>query len=258
MSGGVNKRAVNVLSKCGIYLLVPVLFARGDRLGIKHKGEKIVKIGFVRYAALLVLCILVIGCGPAPGKRYIPSASTSGVETSVPRTTSASASTPLPRTAEVASARLPIPKAIFKNQPIHYSIEDFYARIKRQDDHISLVSNCDLDILKAFIASGWAPVVLLRYDSPLQFWALVGYDDSEEEIQLTNIARAYSGTNDLKRQRIRRLPYSDFVRRWSTRWAARKCMLVAPGLAFTEAKVRSALAKNLTATHASQGTVKSR
>ena len=215
-------------------------------------------IGFVRLAALLVLCILLNGCGPAPGKRYIPSASTSGAGTAVPRTTSASARSSLPRAAEVESARLPLPKAIFKNQPIHHSIEDFYARVKRQDDHISLVSNCDFDVLKAFIAAGWAPVVLLRYGGPVQFWALVGYDDSDEQIQLTNIARAHSGTNDLKRQRIRRLPYSDFAMKWSDRRFARRCMLVAPGLAFTEAKVRSVLVKYLTATEASQVMVKSR
>ena len=215
-------------------------------------------IGFARLAALLVLCILLIGCGPAPGKRYIPSASTSIDGSFAPRNVPASATPSLPWVAEVESARLPLPKTIFRNQPINHSIEDFYARIKRQDDHISLVSNCNLDVLKAFIATGWAPVVLLRYDGPVQFWALVGYNDGDEQIQLTNIARAHSGTNDLKRQRIRRLPYSDFVRKWSSRWSTRRCMLVAPGMAFTEAKVRSVLAKYLTATHASQVTVKSR
>jgi hypothetical protein len=150
-------------------------------------------------------------------------------------------------------------KTIFRNLPIYYSIEDFYTRTKRQDDHLSLVSNCDLDILKAFIAAGWAPVVLLQYGGDvLQFWAVVGFDDGDEQIQLANIARAPSGTSDLKRLRLRRLPYSDFVRAWSTRWPTSKCMLGAPGLAFTEAKVRSVLAKYLTASQASQVTVKSR
>ena len=217
------------------------------------------KIRFVHLAALLTFCILLVGCGPAPRKMYIPSASTSGAGNSVPRTAPASASTSLPRTAEVESARLPLLKTIFRNLPIYYSIEDFYARIKRQDDHLSLVSNCDLDILKAFIAAGWAPVVLLQYGGDvLQFWAVVGFDDGDEQIQLANIARAPSGTSDLKRLRLRRFTYLDFVRAWSKRWSRRKCMLVAPGLAFTEAKVRSVLAKYLTATQASQVKVKSR
>lgn len=213
---------------------------------------------FAHFATFLVLCILLNGCGPAPGKRYIPSASTSIDGSFAPRNVPASSSPSLPWVAEVESARLPLPKTIFINQPLNHSIEDFYARIKRQDDHISLVSNCNLDVLKAFIAAGWAPVVLLRYDGPVEFWALLGYNDGDEQIQLTNISRAHSGTNDLKRQRIRRLPYSDFVRMWSSRWSARRCMLVAPGLAFTEAKVRSVLAKYFTATHASQVKVKSR
>ncbi len=216
------------------------------------------KIRFVHLAALLTFCILLVGCGPAPRKMYIPSASTSGSGDPVSRTAPASSSTSLPRTAEVESARLPLLKTIFRNQPIHHSIEDFYTRIKRQDNYLSLVSNCDLDILKAFIAAGWAPVVLLKLEGRLQFWALVGYDDGDAQIQLTNIARARSGTSDLKRLRLRRLPYSDFVRAWSTRWPTSKCMLGAPGLAFTEAKVRSVLAKYLTATQASQVKVKSR
>ncbi len=148
------------------------------------------KIRFVHLASLLTFCILLVGCGPAPQKMYIPSASTSGSGDPVSRTAPASSSTSLPRTAEVESARLPLLKTIFRNQPIHHSIEDFYTRIKRQDNYLSLVSNCDLDILKAFIAAGWAPVVLLKLEGRLQFWALVGYDDGDAQIQLTNIARA--------------------------------------------------------------------
>ena len=216
------------------------------------------KIRFVHLASLLTFCILLVGCGPAPQKMYIPSASTSG--SWGPRIENCPSFVKHVITADSRSrvCAAAVTKTIFRNQPIHHSIEDFYTRIKRQDNYLSLVSNCDLDILKAFIAAGWAPVVLLKLEGRLQFWALVGYDDGDAQIQLSNIARAPSGTSDLKRLRLRRLPYSDFVRAWSTRWPTSKCMLGAPGLAFTEAKVRSVLAKYLTATQASQVKVKSR
>lgn len=238
---------VHLLASCAVGPLV-------GRLAIQHQGEKIMKIGFVHFTVLLMLCFLLVSCGPAPRKdaRYIPSASASGSRTPVSRTSPASASTSLPRTAEVDLVRLPLLKTIFRNQPASSRIDDLFARAKGQVDNLSLISNCDLDILKGFVAAGWTPVVLLR--SGRQPWVLVGYDDAVEQVQLTNIANAPSRTTDPKRLTLRREGYSDFGREW----ASGKCMLVAPGLAFTEIKVRSVLAKYLTATQASQVKVRSR
>ena len=212
------------------------------------------KIRFVHFMSILALCILLVGCGPAPrkGARYIPTASASGSTTSVSRTSPGSASTSLPRKAEVNLVRMSLLKTVFRNQPASTRIDDFFARAKGQVDNLSLISNCDLDILKAFVAAGWAPVVLLHGER--QPWVLVGYDDADEEIRLTNIANAPSQTIDPKRLSKREVPYSDFDRAWSSG----KCMLVEPGLAFTDVKVRSILSKYLTATHASQVMVRSR
>lgn len=212
------------------------------------------KIRFVHFMSILALCILLVGCGPAPrkGARYIPTASASGSQTAVSKSSQASTSTSLPRTAEVELVRMPLLKTVFRNQPASTRIDDLFARAKGQVDNLSLVSNCDLDILKAFVAAGWTPVVLLRSDR--QPWVLIGYDDGAEQIQLTNIANAPSRTTDPKRLSKREVPYSDFGRAWSSG----KCMLVAPGLAFTDVKVRSILSKYLTATHASQVMVRSR
>ena len=212
------------------------------------------KIRFVHLMLILTLSILLVGCGPAPrkGARYIPTASASGSKTSVSKSSQASTSTSLPRTAVVELVRLPLLKTVFRNQPASTRIEDLFARAKGQVDNLSLVSNCDLDILKGFVAAGWTPVVLLR--SGRQPWVLVGYDDAVEQVQLTNIANAPSRTTDPKRLTLRREGYSDFGREW----ASGKCMLVAPGLAFTEIKIRSVLAKYLTATQASQVKVRSR
>lgn len=220
---------------------------------IQHRGGKIMKIGFVHLLSILTLYILLVGCGPALRKdaRYVPSASTTGSKSPVSRSSPSSATTSLPRTAEVDLVRLPLLKTIFRNQPASSRIDDLFARAKDQVDNVCLVSNCDLNILKGFVAAGWTPVVLLR--SERQPWVLVGYDDAVEQVQLTNIANAPLRTTDPRRLTLRRVGYSDFGREW----ASGKCMLVAAG-PLMETKVRSVLAQYLTATHASQVKVRSR
>lgn len=212
------------------------------------------KIRIVHLMLILTLSFLLAGCGPAPRKdaRYIPTASASGSKTPASKSAQASTSTSLPRTAVVELVRMPLLKTVFRNQPATSRIDDLFARAKDQVDNLSLVSNCDLEILKGFVAGGWTPVVLLR--SERQPWVVVGYDDAVEQIQLTNIASAPSRTTDPKRLTLRRVGYSEFDRKW----ASGKCMLVAPGLAITDVKVRSILSKYLTATHASQVRVRSR
>lgn len=212
------------------------------------------KIRLVYLTSILTLSILLAGCGPAPqkGARYIPTASPTASKTPVSKSSQAPPSTSLPRTKMVEVVRLPLLKAVFRNQAATSRIDDLFARAKDQVDSLSLVSNCDLDILKGFVAADWTPVVLLR--SERQPWVIVGYDDGVEQIQLANIANAPSRTTDPKRLNIRRQGYSEF----ESKWASGKCLLVAPGFAFTDVKVRSVLSKYLTATHASQVMVRSR
>ena len=91
---------------------------------------------------------------------------------------------------------MPLLKTVFRNLPATSRIDDLFARVKGEVDNLSLVSNCDLDILKGFVAGGWTPVVLLRNER--QPRVVVGYDDDVEEIQLTNIANAPSTHNGSK------------------------------------------------------------
>ena len=93
-------------------------------------------------------------------------------------------------------------------------------------------------------------MVLLRYDGPVQFWALVGYNDGDEQIQLTNIARAHSGTNDLKRPADQGVcPIRILLGKWSSRWSTRSMYACCARDGHSRRpKVRSVLAKYLTAT----------
>ena len=156
----------------------------------------------------------------------------------------------LPSTATVDFTRLPLLQIIFRAQKESFDariprIDDLYGTTKGQIRHLSVVSNCDLDVLKGFVAGGLAPVVLLRHGNKRRFWALVGYDDASEQIQLANPAT----------RNARGTPYADFRQQWVA--SGGKCVLVTPGL-LDEEKVRSVLESYLSLPHASQVRVRSR
>lgn len=96
------------------------------------------------------------------------------------------------------------------------------------------ISGCDLEVLKALVASDWVPVVVIRSPvGPEHIRALVGYDDSAERLILIdpiNFAEA-------------RLEYSDFSKQWVDPQNA--CLLVFPQRVVIEGTVERALANYL-------------
>ena len=43
--------------------------------------------------------------------------------------------------------------------------------------NVTVITHCDTEILKAFVATGWWPLVLSRNGSQIEQWLVVGYDD---------------------------------------------------------------------------------
>ena len=204
---------------------------------------------FAVFAFTLTLCVLLISCGPPPQQktRYIPSVPSSETTASSSSTSRASTTASLPSAAAADFTRMPLLKLIFSTSLNINRIDDLYGMTNRQIRHLSVVSNCDLDVLKGFVADGWAPVVLLQYGNKRRLWTVAGYDDAAEQIQLANPATRNSRT----------ISYSDF-RKESTS-SAGKCVLcgVIPG-ELTEAKVHSVLKSYLPAARVSQVKVRSR
>ena len=193
------------------------------------------------------LCICLSGCMGTTQKqeRYIASVpgSTSQQSTS---STPASSDPSLPQTGRIDRRGLTLLDVIFRTQLNINRIDDLYATTKGQVSNLAIVSSGELNVLKAFVAQRWAPVVLLQYGNKRHLWAVTGYDNPAQQIQLGNAINS----------QVRIIPYADFEKEWSG-GSARKFVLVTP-IRLSEERVQSVLAKYLPEAQASQVKVRSR
>ena len=98
------------------------------------------------------------------------------------------------------------------------------------------VSGCDLEVLKAFVASNWSPVVVITSPvGPKHTRAVIGYDDSAQQITLIDPV-------NLKQAAQANLEYSDFSKQWDD--PQKTCLLVfSEGIG--EQRIRTTLKKYL-------------
>ena len=183
---------------------------------------------------ILSLCLFLVSCGPAPqGERMpIPSATRSQpASTSAPmaaQTASMRSSTTdgLPSAAAIDFNKKPLLTMFFKNEPDVNRLEDLYASTRGKIQNMSIVSNCDLDILKAFVATGWAPIIRSRRGSGRgQLSAIMRYDDADQQIQIGNPIDARA--KGARSRAGRKLGYAEFEKEWTT-GSGNKCVLITP------------------------------
>ena len=184
---------------------------------------------FCHTVFIFTLCILLVSCGPAPqGERMpIPSATRSQpASTSAPTATrTASATGALPSSAEIDVTKKPLLKALFRTELEVNRLEDVYAMTRGKIQNLSIVSNCDLEMLKAFVATGWSPVIRSRRSGKGHLSVIMGYDDADQKIQIGN---PLSTSKKRPGSRVgRTLTYSEFKKEWST-GSGNKCVLVTP------------------------------
>ena len=218
---------------------------------------------FCHVAFILALCILLVSCGPPPqtGKLPpIPSANRSQpASTSAPtktRTTSAMASATgsLPASAAIDVTKKPVLKTLFRMDHNIKRLEDLYATTRGKVQNLSVVSNCNLEVLKAFVATDWTPVILSRRSSKGHLSAVMRYDDAEQQIQIGNPLSAQR--KGLHTRAGRMLSYSEFEREWST-GSGNKCVLVTPKR-LSEVEIHAALKKYLPEEQVARVQVRSR
>ena len=205
---------------------------------------------FYHTVFILALCILLVSCGPPPqtGKLPpIPSANrsqpASASASTKTRTTSAMASATqgLPAAAAVDVTKKPLLKTFFRNEPGFNRLEDLYATTRGQVQNLSVVSNCNLEVLKAFVATGWAPIILSRRSGKGHLTTVMQYNDADQQIQIGNPLAAQR--EGLRSRVGRMLTYSEFEKEWTT-GSRRKCVLITPKK-LHDADVRAALKKYL-------------
>ncbi len=218
---------------------------------------------FCYTAFILALCVLLVSCGSPPqtGKLPpIPSANRSQpASASAPtktRTASAMASAAqgLPAAAAVDVTKKPLLKMLFRNEPRFNRLEDLYGTTRGQVQNLSVVSNCDLEVLKAFLATGWAPVILSRRSGKGHLTTVMQYDDGDQQIQVGN---PLDTQRKGPRSRVgRTLTYSEFEKEWTT-GSGRKCVLITPKK-LNEVSIHAALEKYLPKEQVARVQVRSR
>ena len=214
---------------------------------------------FFHTAFILTLCLLLVSCGPPPqtGKLPpIPSANRSQPASASAPTKTRPASTmgALPASAAVDVTKKPLLKAFFKNEPDVNRLEDLYGATRGKVQNISIVSNCNLDVLKAFVATGWAPVIRSRRSSKGHLSVIMEYDDADQQIQIGNPLGAQR--KGLRSRAGRTLTYSEFEKEWAT-GSGRKCVLITPKK-LHDMDIRAALKKYLPENQVARVQVRSR
>ena len=194
--------------------------------------------------ASLVFVLLATSCGPPPqGQYHVPETALAAAEKNTSQESGGS-QVSLPESATVQLQKLPYVRNAFKEPPNVGSrggLDDFYATTRNSVQNLAIISNCSLDVLKAFIAKGWPPIVMIQFQgrSP-EIVILSDYNDQLSEISLQN-------PTSLNK---RRLSYTDFEASWS-KSSRNKCALITPQQ-LSETDVQNVLGRYL-ATEAFQG-----
>lgn len=201
--------------------------------------------------SIFVLGLLVISCGPPPQSgRFPPIPEVSGsAATSKSGTQSMTSQVSLPSSGMVDLRKMPYLRNVFKEVGAvrRGAINDLYATTRGKVDNIAIVSGGSLDVLKAFIAQGWAPIVVIQFEGrKLEMSPVVRYNDSTSEIILQN-------PNNLSERRVR---YKDFEMFWGV-GSRNQCALITPQQ-LTEARVKRALGNYLPAKAFQEVSVRSR
>ena len=150
---------------------------------------------FCHTVSVFALCLLLMSCGPVPqGERMpVPSAtrpqpaSTAAPTATRTSSTMAAATEGLPPSASVDFTKKPLLTAFFRIEHNVSRLDDLYATTRGKVQNLSVVSNCNLDVLKAFVVTGWAPIIRSRRGPGRgQLSAIMRYDDVNQQIEIGN------------------------------------------------------------------------
>lgn len=172
--------------------------------------------------ALLAFGLLLISCGPPPqGQYHVPESAVTAAEKTMRPQSAQKSGMSLPESATVQLERMPYIRNAFKERVRVSSrggLVDFHASSRAQVQHSAVVSNCSFDVLKAFIAKGWAPIVMVELQGRApEILPMSHYNEELGEVFLENPSN----------RNKRRLTYKDFEMSWS-RISRNKCVLITP------------------------------
>ncbi|MCG9127979.1 hypothetical protein JT359_10310 [Candidatus Poribacteria bacterium] len=198
--------------------------------------------------SFLTIIFLTINCGPVPSQR-LPIPELHASDNSL--NTEKSDSQILPKSALVNQKEISQLKEVFK-LPVtstnnRAGLEDFHVKSSRNANHSAIVSNCNLDILKAFIVQGWAPIVKHEFHGRTsEILPIAEYSDHTQQISLQNV----------NKNLLRRVSYNEFETSFN-RSSRNQCVLISRSQ-LSEAIIRKVLSKYLPSETYKQISVRSR
>ena len=194
---------------------------------------------FPRIASTSLFCLVVVGCAPSPQnqKFYIAE-----LPSSTKPATSMRTEVSLPPVARVRPREFPSRlwlNRLFRSRELltlknfdnlesilapenpfltgqmrrRHKTGELDTALVPKNYNVTVVTNCDTDILKAFVATGWWPFVLLRHGNQIERWLVVGYDDS-----------GHISLRDPRGPRVKR-SVTEFQREWKYP-SPSQCMLI--------------------------------
>ena len=189
------------------------------------------------FVVLLTFALLSINCGPVPqGEYYIPETENTTAEKTT-TTESTQSVAKLPESATIDLKKHAYIRNAFKQRPrvtSRNALDDFQTTTRRTVRHSAVIANCSFDVLKAFIAKGWTPIVMVEFQGRTpEILPLSEYNDQSSMVSLQD------PTNLTKR----RLAYKDFEESWKKN-SRNKCVLITPQK-LTETDVQKVLGEYL-------------
>lgn len=179
---------------------------------------------------LLAFALLAINCGTPPTAEFVVP------ETNV-KSPPIQTQGKLPETSIVEWQKLNYLKGVFRkkvNISHQGGLDDFHVKTRPYAKYCAIVSNCTFDILKAFVAQGWAPIV--KYEFHGKKWEILPISEYNDHTQLISL----QDPNHISKRRVK---YPDFESSWSES-SLKKCVLITP-VQITERDVRRVLGKYL-------------
>lgn len=196
----------------------------------------------------LTIILFAINCGPMSSQRLpIPETTSSESTTNSQSTNSMN----LPQAAIVDLKEITFLKDALKTPVTSASsnagLEDFHVKNRANVRHSAIISNCNLDILKAFIAQGWAPIVKYEFHGrKAEIIPISEYSDQTQQVSLQQV------NGNAKR----RVEYKDFETSFES--SSRKQCVLITRVQLSEADIRKVLSKYLPSETFAQISVKSR
>ena len=185
-----------------------------------------------------VFLFMAINCGPPPqGQYHVPESALAAAEKTTRPSSMQNSDASLPKSATIQLQKMAYVRNAFKETPRTQSrsgLADFHARTRGTVQHSAIIDNCSLDVLKAFVAKGWAPIVMIQFQGRTpEILPISDYNDQLSEVHLQHPGSSAR----------RRMSYKDFEASWQQS-SRNKCVLITPQQ-LTEMDIQKVLGKYL-------------